>query len=115
VKSLLRRALSRLSTLLFIPLALTLSACVTTSTTLYAQPCFVQMVEASGLGLKTPHARFPQTNTAGEWVDFGNRESGQLDEANARADGIVGIGRACDLREEEAKKKLERKRFLGVF
>ncbi|MCR5870688.1 MULTISPECIES: hypothetical protein [unclassified Sphingomonas] len=102
-------------TLLFMPLAFGLSACVTASTTLYAQPCFTQMAEASGLTKKTPHAPLPRTDRAGDWVDFANRESGQVDEANARADGLVGIGRACDAREAEAKKKLERKRFLGVF
>ena len=96
-------------------LAFGLSACVTPSVTLYAQPCFSQMAEASGLTKRTPHAPLPTEPTAGAWVDFGNRESGQLDEANARADGLVGIGKACDLREAEAKKKLERKRFLGVF
>ncbi|AKM09382.1 hypothetical protein GGR19_001723 [Croceicoccus naphthovorans] len=66
------------------------------------------MVSASGLGKDTPHATFPQTSTAGAWVDFGNREAGQLDKSNADKRAIVGIGETCDRWEKEAVEKIEK-------
>lgn len=73
-----------------------------------APACFSSLVEASGLSKATPHATFPDATTGG-WVDFGNREAGQLDKANADKTAITGIGQTCDRWQAEAKKEAEKK------
>lgn len=86
-----------------------LSACATVyRTTLPASECFTTMVDATGLRAPTPHAELPTEGTAGAWVDFGNRESGRLDEANADRRAIVGIGETCERWQKEAVKKAEK-------
>lgn len=108
-----RRALLTLSC---IAGALSLSACVTTPpVTLHATECFTPMVKASGLDKPTPHAAFPSEPEVGQWVDFANREAGQLDKANAEKAGVIGIGLKCEEWAQAAKKRAERKKFLGVF
>lgn len=69
------------------------------------------MVDASGLAEATPHAALPEDDTAGAWVDYGNRESGQLDQSNADKRAITGIGKTCDAMAVEAQKKSEHKPF----
>jgi hypothetical protein len=73
------------------------------------------MVKASKLDQPTPHADLPADASAGAWVDFGNREGGQLDKANAEKAGVVGIGTKCEEWMQAAKKKAERKKVLGIF
>lgn len=66
------------------------------------------MVGSTKLAERTPHATLPG-NSAGAWVDFGNREAGQLDQANADKTAIVGIGKQCDAWQARAKEEVERK------
>lgn len=66
------------------------------------------MVGATKLADPTPHATLPEA-TVGGWVDFGNREAGQLDKSNADKTAIVGIGQTCDRWLSEAKEKAEAK------
>ena len=96
-------------TLLSMPLAFALSACTTVvQTTLNADRCFTRMTENSGLTEDTPHASLPTDNTAGAWVDYGNRESGQLDKANADKRAVTAIGKTCDEMRVEAQEKAEK-------
>ena len=73
------------------------------------------MVQASGLSKPAPHAAIPDSPEVGQWVDFSNREAGQLDKANAEKAGVIGIGLKCDEWAAEAKKKAERRKFLGIL
>ena len=88
--------------------AFALSACTTTSVTYHAPTCFTDLLGSTKLAQPTPHAPLP-SNSAGAWVDFGNREAGQLDQANADKTAIVGIGQTCDRWQAEAKKEAEKK------
>ena len=101
-------------------LASTLSACALMSmpakpATLFAPNCFTEIVEASGLETPTEHATAPNEPTMGAWIDYGNRETGQVDKANADKRAIVGIGKTCDKWMNLAKEKVERRKFLGIF
>ena len=59
-----------------------------------ALPCG-EMVEASGLLEPTPGAALPASDAGGEWVAFGDRQTGQLDKANADKGGVRGILTTC--------------------
>ena len=61
-----------------------------------------------------PGADLPREDTVGEWMLFGDRQTGQLDIANNRYGEAVGIIERCEARDREAIKKA-RPRFLGVF
>lgn len=101
-----------ISLLIWIWPVVALSACTTVvQTTLNAEHCFTRMVDASGLAKDTPHAPLPENDTAGAWVDYGNRESGQVDIANSDKRAITGIGKTCDAMAVEAQKKSEHKPF----
>ena len=66
------------------------------------------MTANTGLTDDTPHAALPPAPTAGAWVDYGNRESGQLDKANADKRAITAIGKTCDDVRVEAREKVEK-------
>lgn len=53
------------------------------------------MVDASGLLEPTPGAALPSDSTAGGWIAFGDRQTGQLDKANADKAGVRGILGTC--------------------
>lgn len=64
------------------------------------------MVEATGLSKPVPHATLPEA-TVGGWVDFGNREAGQLDKSNANTTAVIGIGQTCDAWQAKAKEEVK--------
>jgi len=61
-----------------------------------------------------PGAPLPDGNAAGDWIAFGDAQTGQLDKANDRYVAGVGIIERCEARDREAVKKTRRK-FLGLF
>lgn len=79
-----------------------------------ALPC-ADLVTASGLLEPTPGARLPENDTVGEIAAFGDRESGQLDKANADKAGAKGILAVCQKWQATATKQATPKRFLGLF
>lgn len=60
------------------------------------------MVEASGLLHPTPGATLPADGSKGEWVGFGDRQTGQLDKANADKDSARAILRMCRVWQDKA-------------
>ncbi|MBO9380148.1 hypothetical protein GG804_25605 [Sphingomonas histidinilytica] len=60
------------------------------------------MVEASGLLQPTPGAARPSTPAIGEVAAFGDRQTGQLDKANADKAGAGAILSLCEKRNAEA-------------
>ncbi len=66
-------------------------------------------------------APLPDGDTVGEWIAFGDQQTGQLDKSNDRyraAHGAPGgdggiVGR-CEARDREAVRK-SRPKFLGIF
>jgi hypothetical protein len=104
--------------LALLPLFMTASACapsIRVSST--ALPCR-ELLEASGLLNPTPGATRPLNDTAGEIAAFGDRQTGQVDKANADKQGARDFIRVCDEAQrkavEEAQERNKRK-FLGLF
>jgi hypothetical protein len=58
-----------------------------------------------------PGADLPVGNTVGQWVAFGDAQTGKLDDANGRRAAVVEIVDRCQA--EQAR--LIRPRFLGLF
>ncbi len=56
-------------------------------------------------------ADLPAGNTVGEWVAFGDAQTGKLEDANGRRAAVVEIVDRCQA--EHAR--LTRPRFLGLF
>lgn len=59
-------------------------------------------------------APLPEGSTVGDWVEFGDRQTGQLDKANDRYKAGVGIVSRCEARDAAAVKRSKPK-FLGIF
>ena len=59
-------------------------------------------------------APLPDGETVGDWIAFGDAQTGQLDKANDRYRSGVGIIERCEARDREAVKR-SRPKFLGVF
>lgn len=56
-------------------------------------------------------ADLPVGNTVGDWVAFGDAQTGKLDDANGRRSAVVEIVDRCQA--EQAR--LSRPRFFGLF
>lgn len=67
------------------------------------------MIEASGLLERTPGAPLPATDTAGEIAAFGDRQTGQLDKANADKGGVQRMGHLCDQKQQQALTNAQRR------
>ena len=61
-----------------------------------------------------PSAPLPDGQTVGDWIAFGDAQTGKLDIANDRYRAGVGIVERCEARDAAAVKK-SRPRFLGIF
>jgi hypothetical protein len=61
-----------------------------------------------------PGAPLPEGSSVGEWLAFGDAQTGQLDKANDRTLSAIGIVERCEARDREAVSKA-RPKFLGVF
>lgn len=59
-------------------------------------------------------APLPDGNTVGDWIVFGDAQTGRLDVANGRTADTVGIIERCEARDAKAISK-SRPRFLGIF
>lgn len=57
----------------------------------------------------------PEQANVGDWIAFGDAQTGRLDVANDRTASAIGIVERCEARDAEAVKRATRRRFLGVF
>jgi hypothetical protein len=60
-------------------------------------------------------ADLPDGNTVGDWIAFGDAQTGKLDQANERTKASIGIVERCEARDAAAVKRATRRRFLGIF
>lgn len=111
MKSVTPRALTRLS----IPLLATLAcaACVG------APPIAASQSACSSLlppdwRQGVPGAPLPDGNTVGDWEQFADAQTGQLDKANDHYSAAIGIVERCEARDREAVRK-SRPKLLGIF
>ena len=61
-----------------------------------------------------PGAPLPEGRTVGDWIAFGDAQTGQLDKANGRYADAIGIIERCEARDREAV-QAERPKLLGLF
>lgn len=60
-------------------------------------------------------APIPEGNTVGDWIAFGDAQTGRLDIANDRTVSAIGIVERCEARDAVAVRRATRRRFLGIF
>jgi hypothetical protein len=60
-------------------------------------------------------APLPDSDTVGDWIAFGDAQTGKLDQANERTKASIGIVERCEQRDAAAVKSATRRRFLGLF
>lgn len=60
-------------------------------------------------------ADLPLGGSIGDWIAFGDAQTGKLDQANDRTASTIGIVERCEARDAEAVRQATRRRFLGVF
>lgn len=53
-------------------------------------------------------ADLPDGNTVGDWIAFGDAQTGKLDQANGRTKDAIGIVERCEARDAAAIKKATR-------
>ena len=109
----MRLALIRLWILLSMPLAVAACAGGTRIVAAPPAPCTSLVPEAWQDGVEG--APLPGGRTVGDWVVFGDAQTGKLDQANGRTRDAIGIVRRCEERDRAAVKQATRRRFLGVF
>lgn len=59
-------------------------------------------------------APLPDGDTVGDWITFGDAQTGQLDKANDRYRAATGIVARCEQRDRDAIDRA-RPKFLGIF
>ena len=59
-------------------------------------------------------APLPEGDTVGDWIAFGDAQTGQLDKANDRYRAATGIVARCEQRDRDAIDRA-RPKFLGIF
>ncbi len=59
-------------------------------------------------------APLPDGNTVGDWIAFGDAQTGRLDVANGRQADTLAIIARCEERDRKAV-KTSRPRILGIF
>lgn len=59
-------------------------------------------------------APLPAQDTVGDWIAFGDAQTGQLDKSNDRYRAAAGIMRRCEAMQADALER-SKPRFLGLF
>jgi hypothetical protein len=60
-------------------------------------------------------APLPDGETVGDWVSFGDAQTGRLDQANARTKDAIGIVERCEERDSRAVKRAGRGFLARLF
>jgi hypothetical protein len=60
-------------------------------------------------------ADLPDGNTVGDWVAFGDAQTGRLDQANGRTRDAIEIVERCEKRDAEAVRRATRGFFGRIF
>lgn len=92
-----------------VPLVLLLGAC---APTVISTPnsCSTLIPQSWAQGVAP--APLPEGDTVGDWVSFGDQQTGRLDQANGRTRDTIDIVGKCEERDRKAVRKSTRG-FLG--
>jgi hypothetical protein len=93
-------------------LACGLSACAGPIVTAQGASCSSLLPETWKQGVAG--ADLPDGNTVGDWIAFGDAQTGKLDQANGRTKDAMEIVERCEARDRAAVHKATH-RFLGIF
>jgi hypothetical protein len=72
-----------------------------------ASACSTLVPETWAAGVQS--APIPTKDTVGDWISFGDAQTGQLDRANGRTVDTLTIVQKCEARDAEATKALQPK------
>ena len=92
--------------------ATSLSACAAPIVTTSPSSCSSLLPQEWKQGVAG--ADLPDGNTVGDWIAFGDAQTGKLDQANGRTKDAMGIIERCEARDKESIKRATHK-FLGIF
>lgn len=92
--------------------ALALSACTAPTVLSTPNSCAALLPEDWRQGVAG--AELPSGDTVGDWVAFGDAQTGKLDQANGRTRDAIGIVERCEKRDAEAVKRATR-RWWQIF
>lgn len=70
-------------------------------------------VNGVGANGGVPSAPLPAHDTIGDWVAFGNAQTGQLDKANDRTRSAVSIIQTCEARDAAAQARIAHPSILS--
>ena len=73
------------------------------------------MLKAAGLLQPTPGTPLPASDAAGDWIAFGDRQTGQLDKANADKAGAQRVLDTCAAWQARVGAGARPRRWLGLF
>ena len=91
--------------------ALSLGGCVTPTVTVQPNSCSSLLPASWKEGVEG--ADLPEGNTVGDWIVFGEQQTGKLEIANSRTKDSIEIVSRCEERDKLAVKQATRRRFLG--
>jgi hypothetical protein len=60
-------------------------------------------------------ADIPESDTIGDWISFGDAQTGKLDQANGRTEDAIGIMERCEARDAAAIKRAQRNWIQRIF
>lgn len=109
----MRRAQMRPSILPLAMLACALSACAAPIVTTQSAGCSSLIPDTWLLGVSA--APLPDGNSVGDWIAFGDAQTGKLDQANSRTKDAIEIQRRCEARDAAAVKRAARGFFGRLF
>lgn len=97
---------SLLALALILPAA-ALSACASQpKASLLASDCSTLVPAEWRQGVES--ADLPEGSTAGDWIAFGDRQTGQLDKANGRTRDALTIVEGCEKRDRQTVQRLNK-------
>ena len=106
----------RISLLATLPLLLAAQACAGGPPIVTAQSAACSSLLPTEWKEGVEGAELPPENaTVGDWIVFGDQQTGRLDVANDRTRSAIGIVERCEVRDAEAIRRATRRRFLGIF
>lgn len=87
--------------------ALPLAACAGTPVVTAASAGCGSLLPDSWLA-GVPGAPLPEGDTVGDWISFGDNQTGRLDQANSRTRDSIEIQRRCEERDARAVRRASR-------
>lgn len=96
-----------------VPLVLLLGACAGPAVISTPNSCSSLLPDTWSQGVAG--APLPEGDTVGDWISFGDAQTGKLDQANGRTKDAISIVSRCEERDKKAVRKSTRGFFGRLF